>query len=107
MRRLKVIKEEVQKNLDEANEKQATHYNLRRRPVEFKVGDKVLKIATKVSNKADRKRGKLFDKYEGPYIVKKKISPTIYELKNLKGKSVGEYNINEFKLEITNSNREK
>ena len=107
LRRLEVIKEEVQKNLDEANEKQATHYNLRRRPVEFKVGDKVLKIATKVSNKADSKTGKLFDKYEGPYIVKQKISPTIYELKNLNGKSVGEYNINDPKLESTNSNREK
>ena len=33
LRRLEIIKEEVQKNLDEANEKQATGYNLRRRPV--------------------------------------------------------------------------
>ena len=107
LRRLQVIKEEVQKNLDRANDKQATHYNLRRRPVEFKVGDKVLKIATKVSNEADSKTGKLFDKYEAPYINKKKISPTIYELKNLKGKSVGEFNINDLELEITNSNREK
>ena len=40
------MKEEVQKNLDEANTKQATPYNLRRRPIEFKVGDRVLKIAT-------------------------------------------------------------
>ena len=61
LRRLKIIKEVVQKNLDEANEKQATRYNLRRRPIEFKVGDKVLKIATKWSNKADSKAGKLFD----------------------------------------------
>ena len=93
--------------MDKANEKQATRYNLRRRPVEFKVGDRVLKIATKVSNKADNKTGKLFDKYEGPYIVKKKISPTIYEFKNLKGKSIGEYNIVDFKLQSINSNREK
>ena len=35
------------------------------------------------------------------------MSLAIYELKNLKGKSVGEYNINDLKLEITNSNREK
>ena len=58
--------------MDEANEKQATHYNLRRRPIEFKVGDRVWKITTKLSNKADSKTGKLFDKYEDPYIVKKK-----------------------------------
>ena len=33
------MKEGVQKNLYEANIKQATRYNLRRRPIEFKVGD--------------------------------------------------------------------
>ena len=93
--------------MDKANEKQATQYNLRRRSIEYKVGDKVLKIETKISNKADNKARKLFNKYEGPYIIKKKISPTIYELKKIKGKSVGEYNINDLKLEITNSNREK
>ena len=48
--------------MDKANEKQATHYNLRRRPI---------------------------------------------ELKNLNGKIVGECNINDLKLEITNNNREK
>ena len=93
LRRLQIIKEEVQKNLDKANEKQATHYSLRRRLVEFMIGNRVWKITTKLSNKADSKTGKLFDKYEGPYIVKKKISVTIYELKNLKRKSIGEWNI--------------
>ena len=61
-------------------------------PIEFKVGDRVLKIATKLSNKADSKAGKLYDKFEGPYIIKRKISPIIYELKILKGKSVGKWN---------------
>ena len=102
MRRLDIITEEVQENLDEANKKQATHYTLRRQPIEFKVGDRVLKMETKISNEADNKAGKLFNKYEGPCIIKKKISPTIYELKNLKGKIVAEYNINDLKLEITN-----
>ena len=41
--------EEVQKNLEKANTKQATRYNLRRRPIEFKVGDRVLKKTTKSS----------------------------------------------------------
>ena len=62
----------VQKNLDKANKKQDTPYNLHRRSIEFKVGDRVLKIATKLSNKADRKADKLYDKYEGPYIIKRK-----------------------------------
>ena len=85
----------------------------------FKVNEKGLQIEDdkiqpmlefsipKISNKADNKAGKLFNKYEGPYIIKKKISPTVYELKKIKGKSVGEYNMNDLKLKITNSNREK
>ena len=39
--------------------------------VEYKVGDRFLKIVTKLSNKAD----KLFDKYKGPFIVKKENLP--------------------------------
>ena len=62
---------------------------------------------TKTNNQAKiaNKAGKLFNQYEGPYIIKKKISPTIYELENPKGKSVDEYNINDLKLEIVNRNR--
>ena len=68
------------------------------------VGDRALKIATKLSNEADSKAGKLFHKYEGPYMIKKKMSPTIYELKNFKRKSVGEWNVNDLELEsICNS----
>ena len=78
---------------------------MRRRPIEFEVGDRVLEIETKISNKADNKAGKLFNKYEGPYIIKKKISTTIYELKNLKGKSVGEWNVNDFELASIGCNR--
>ena len=65
--------------MDKANEKQATHCNLRGRPIEFKTGDRVWKITTKFSNKTYSKAGKLFDKYEGPYLIKRKISPTFYE----------------------------
>ena len=66
----------------EANEKQATRYNLRRRPIEFKEGDRVLKIATKLSNKADSKTGKVYDKYEGPYIIKGVFYPRWSEKSN-------------------------
>ena len=106
LRKSRIIKEEVQKNLHETKIKQATRYNLRRRPIELKVGHRVLKIATKLSNKADSKAGKLHDKYEGPYIINRKISPTVYELKNLKGKSVGDWNIIDFKLENTSNYRD-
>ena len=93
LRKLQIIKEEFQKNLNDANEKQAIRFNLYSRPIKFKVGDKALKIATKLSKKANSKAGKLYDKYIDPYIIERKIPPSVYELKNLKGKHVGEWDI--------------
>ena len=41
--RLKIIKDEVQKNLELANERQAKYYNLRRRPISYEIGEQVLR----------------------------------------------------------------
>lgn len=98
-----MITEEVPKNLEKASERQASNYNLGRKPVEFKIGDKVLERVTKLSKKANNKAGELYDHYEGPFIAKKKIFPTIHELKNLKGKSIGESSINDITLENVNT----
>ena len=92
------IKEEIQINLNDSNNR-LYHYNLRRRPIEYKLEVRVLKRVTKLSNKADR-AGKLYDKFEGPFIIKKKIYPTLYELKTPKAKIIGEWNINDLKLEM-------
>ena len=39
LNRLKLIKTEVQKNLELANERQAKYYNLRRRPISYGNGE--------------------------------------------------------------------
>ena len=37
LKRLKIIKDEVQKNIELANERQAKYYNLRRRPISYEI----------------------------------------------------------------------
>lgn len=77
LRKLQIIKEEIQRNLDNENNKQASRYNWRGRPNEYKVGDRVFKVHTILSNKADKKAGKHHDQYNGYFIIKKKIPLTI------------------------------
>ncbi|XP_068992597.1 putative uncharacterized protein DDB_G0290521 [Neodiprion pinetum] len=80
LRRLQTLRDEVQRHLIEANEKQAHYYNLRRRDIQFKEGDRVLKKNHTLSSGPERTAAKLSEKFTGPYIITKKISPTIYEL---------------------------
>lgn len=50
------------------------------------IGEKVLKRNFHLSNKLQKKNAKLSEKFSGPFIVKKKISPVIYDLVNEDGK---------------------
>ena len=52
LNRSKIIKDEVQTNLEVANERQAKYYNLRRRPISYEIGEQILR-SEKTSNKAD------------------------------------------------------
>ena len=89
LNRLKIVKDEVQKNVELANERQAKYYNLRRRPISYEIGEQVLRSKETLSNKADNIAKELNINFEGPFFIKTKISPTIYEIKNKKGKSLG------------------
>lgn len=100
LRRLQTIRDEVQRHLIEANERQAHYYNLRRRNIEYKVGDRVLKKNHTLSSKIDHVAAKLTHKYTGPYIITTKISPTVYELTTESGKNAGKWHIDNLKLYI-------
>ena len=93
LNRFKIIKDEVQKNLEVANERQAKYYNLRRRPISYEIGEQILRSEKTLSNKADNIAKKFNKNFEGPFFIKTKISPTIYEIKNKKGKSLGNWNV--------------
>lgn len=98
LRRLQTLRDEVQRHLIEANEKQAHYYNLRRRDIQFKEGDRVLKKNHTLSSGPERTTAKLSKKFIGPYIITKKISPTIYELTTESGKNIGKCHIEDLKL---------
>jgi transposase InsO family protein len=63
MKELRTIREWVTENLDNANQKQAHQYNLRRRSQKFKVGDLVLKRQHILSSAAQNIAAKLAHKF--------------------------------------------
>jgi len=85
-RRLKEAHEVVQANLARAFQKQARHYDLRRRDWKPNVGEEVWKRIHQLSSKKDAVNAKLAPKYIGPLVVKKIISPVIVDLRSPQGK---------------------
>lgn len=87
----------VQSALLQAHSRNCHSYNLRRRPAEFNVGDIVWKRTFFLSDK-----NKFFSKKLAPKFIKCKIigkkSPLVYELADMRGKSIGEWHIKDFKL---------
>ena len=99
-KQIKNNKRRNKKNLEVANETQAKYYNLRRRPISYEIGEQILKSEKTLSNKAYNIAQKLNKNFEGPFFIKTKISPTIYEIKNKKGKSLGNWNVKDIKIYI-------
>lgn len=94
---LSAIFDEVQKQLWHAHVKNTSHYNLRRKPAEFEVGDFVMKRTYVLSDK-----DKYFSKKLAPKFIKCKIvdkkSPLVYVLENMQGKNIGSWHIKDLKL---------
>jgi hypothetical protein len=88
---------EVRSKLQAAYEKNKRIYDLRRRPVEYPVGGQVWKRNFALSNAAANFTAKLAPKFNGPYTVKKKVSPLVYELMDAAGKSIGRWHVKDMK----------
>lgn len=88
---------DVQKKLWHAHEKNTAHYNLRRKPAEFDVGDVVMKRAYVLSDK-----DKYFCKKLAPKFIKCRVthkkSPLVYVLEDMSGKDLGTWHIKDLKL---------
>jgi len=85
-RRLEEAREVVQANLARAFQKQARHYDLRRRGWKPNVGDVVWKRTHVLSDKKNAINAKLAPKYSGPLTVQRIISPVIVDLRSPQGK---------------------
>ncbi|KAJ8737429.1 hypothetical protein PYW08_000024 [Mythimna loreyi] len=94
---LSKIFDNVQFKLWQAHVKNTSHYNLRRKPAEFKVGDVVMKRAYVLSDKDKYFSKKLAPKYIKCRITGKK-SPLVYILTDMSGKDLGTWHIKDIKL---------
>lgn len=100
LRDLKNIHQEVHELLKDAHQRNARHYNLRRRPQEFKEDSLVWKKNFTQSDAANYYSAKLTPRYVGPYRVVKKVSPLIYALEDMQGKAIGNWHITDLKLYV-------
>lgn len=94
---LKDVFEKVRSNIVKAHETNAKYYNLRRRHVTLREGQQVWR-KTYILSDADKYRAsKLAPKYE-KCIVKKVVSPLVYQLVALDGKPLGSWHIKDIKV---------
>ncbi|KAL7295098.1 hypothetical protein TKK_0011566 [Trichogramma kaykai] len=87
LRRLNALKDLVARHIDTAKAKQEKTYNAGRRDVQYFVRDAVLRRAHVLSDASKKISAKLHQKYEGPFIITEKLSPTVFNLSPLEGDS--------------------
>lgn len=88
--------EEVKERLHAAYKRNSTTYNLRRKDLNFKVGEKVWRRNKVLSDASKHFASKLAPKYV-LCTVRKKISRLIYALSNADGTDAGEWHVKDLK----------
>lgn len=81
--------QDVQKRLKIAHDWAKHRYDLRRRPVQYRVGDQVWNKNYALSDASKYFSAKLAPKYEGPFVIKQQLSPLTFQLKDGRGLSRG------------------
>ncbi|GJZ75574.1 putative reverse transcriptase domain-containing protein [Tanacetum coccineum] len=72
---------QIRQRLQAARDRQRSYANVRRKPLEFQVGDRVmLKVSPRKGVIRFGKRGKLNPWYIGPFKILKRVSPMAYKL---------------------------
>lgn len=92
----------VQKRLHHSYVVNSQRYNLRKREARFHVGDRVWKRNYVLSKAADNFAAKLAPKFI-PCVVKKVLSPLVYNLQDLEGNNLGDYHVRDIKLDVSDS----
>ncbi|GJZ08687.1 putative reverse transcriptase domain-containing protein [Tanacetum coccineum] len=73
---------QIRQHLQAARDRQRSYVNIRRKPLEFQVGDRVmLKVSPRKGVIRFGKRGKLNPWYIGPFKILKRVGPVAYKLK--------------------------
>lgn len=92
---------DVRRRLDKAMTRAQRVYNLRRRDVQYSVGDRVWRRNFPLSSAEKHFTAKFAPKYLGPFTVARKVSPWTYELQDGNGKLVGSWNVKDLKPDTT------
>lgn len=87
---------EIRKKLHDAYLKNARHYNLRKRDISFRIGDKVWRKNKVLSQAGNKFSAKLAPRFV-MCTVKKKFSKLVYELTNSDGSNAGKWHIKDLK----------
>lgn len=91
------VYKDVQKRLQKAHEKSKQRYDLRRRPVSYSIGQEVYRKNHVLSDAAKDFTAKLAPKYAGPFFIKRKLSPLVYELEDKNSRGRGVWHVKDLK----------
>ena len=93
MSRLSYLRDLITRYQDQAFLRQSKYYNRGKRDITFKVGDLVKKPTHFYSRRDQHVSSKLVKPFEGPFVVVKVCSPTVYELASQEGSLKGRFHI--------------
>lgn len=90
---------EIHERIKRVSTKALERYNLRRKSLELEVGAVVWRRNFTLSDASRGIAAKMLNKFVGPFRIKTKISPEVYELEDMDGNSlVGHWHISQLKL---------